>query len=195
MKRIKCVLVGDGTVGKTCLLLRLTEDKFAYDYLPTVFDTRNYHLTIEGETYSLELWDTAGQEDYDTLRPLSYPNTDVFILCFSVTSVSSCKNIYSKWMPELKSFYPQCPNECPVVLAALKIDKRKENPNGTIASFETSNLAQKIGTTWYHECSAKDDMGREDVKRVFEKAALAAIDANVVAIASKKKRKRRCIIL
>ena len=69
----------------------------------------------------LELWDTAGLEDYDTLRPLSYHDTDVFVLCFSVDSVSSVKNIESRWMPELKHYYPKCPYESPAaVVAALK---------------------------------------------------------------------------
>ena len=59
----------------------------------------------------------------------------------------------------------------------LQIDKRKDNPSGTLAYPETKKLARLIGTEWYHECSAKDDMGREDVKKVFEKAALAATTA------------------
>lgn len=53
----------------------------------------------------LALWDTAGQEDYDRLRPLSYPDTDVILMCFSVDSPDSLENIPEKWTPEVKILY------------------------------------------------------------------------------------------
>ena len=58
---------------------------------------------------SLGLWDTAGQEDYDRLRPLSYPQTDVFLICFSVVSPSSFENVTSKWCPEIKHHCADAP--------------------------------------------------------------------------------------
>jgi GTPase SAR1 family protein len=51
---------------------------------------------IGGEPYTLGLFDTAGQEDYDRLRPLSYPQTDVFLVCYSVVSPSSYENVKEK---------------------------------------------------------------------------------------------------
>ena len=66
----------------------------------------------------------AGQEDYDRLRPLSYPDTDVILMCFSIDSPDSLENIPEKWNPEVKHF---CPN-VPVVLIGKKsnIYKRKK---------------------------------------------------------------------
>ena len=55
--------------------------------------------------FNLGFWDTAGQEDYDKLRPLSYPQTDVFLTCFSVINRTSFENISKKWEPESKIFY------------------------------------------------------------------------------------------
>ena len=57
----------------------------------------------------MALWDTAGQEDYDRLRPLSYPDTDVILMCFSIDSPDSLENIPEKWTPEVKHFCPLVP--------------------------------------------------------------------------------------
>ena len=51
---------------------------------------------IGGEPYTLGLFDTAGQEDYDRLRPLSYPQTDVFLVCYSVVAPASYENVKEK---------------------------------------------------------------------------------------------------
>ena len=70
----KLVIVGDGACGKTCLLMRFSEpDKeLTEEYIPTVFDNYKKDTTVDGKSICIELWDTAGQEDYDRLRPLSY---------------------------------------------------------------------------------------------------------------------------
>ena len=96
MQTIKCVVVGDGAVGKTCLLISYTTNKFPSEYVPTVFDNYAVTVMIGGEPYTLGLFDTAGQEDYDRLRPLSYPQTDVFLVCFSVVNPASYENVKEK---------------------------------------------------------------------------------------------------
>ena len=55
------------------------------------------------------MWDTAGQEDYERLRPLSYPDSNVILMCYSIDSPDSFDNISDKWNPELRYYCPKTP--------------------------------------------------------------------------------------
>ena len=138
----------------------------------------------------MALWDTAGQEDYDRLRPLSYPDTDVILMCFSIDSPDSLENIPEKWTPEVRHF---CPN-VPIILVGNKKDlrndeqtkrelmKMKQEP---VRPEEGRAMSEKINSFAYLECSAKT---KEGVREVFEAATRAALS-------SKSKRGRKCVLL
>eukprot|EP00727_Mastigamoeba_balamuthi_P002951 m51a1_g12653 putative ras-related c3 botulinum toxin substrate 1 (rho small gtp binding protein rac1) (205) ;mRNA; f:3030-3802 len=165
MQAIKCVAVGDGAVGKTCALVSFTSNAFPGDYVPTVFDNYSALVSVDGRAVNLALWDTAGQEDYDRLRPLSYPMTDVFLVCFSVASPPSLDNVASKWWPEISHF---CPG-VPVVLCGLKSDLRDDKEavaavqrrwrRGPVTREEGLAAAKAIGARSYAEASALTQRG------------------------------------
>jgi len=169
-RNIKCVVVGDGAVGKTCLLISYTTNAFPGEYVPTVFDNYSSQVVVDGIMVSLGLWDTAGQEDYDRLRPLSYPQTDVFLICFSVVSPPSFENIKTKWWPEIQHHAPGTP----IILVGTKLDLRddpmtveklRERRQAPILYQQGLSMARDIGAVKYLECSALTQKG---LKTVFD---------------------------
>lgn len=169
-KFIKCVTVGDGAVGKTCMLICYTSNRFPSDYVPTVFDNFSANVAVDGNVVNLGLWDTAGQEDYSRLRPLSYRGADVFVLAFSLLSRASYENVLKKWMPELQRFAPNVP----IVLVGTKLDLRDSKGysvdhtgSSVITSAQGEELRKQIGATAYIECSSKT---QQNVKAVFDTA-------------------------
>merc|ERR1712181_45739 len=160
-RTIKCVVVGDGAVGKTCLLISYAQNKFPSEYVPTVFDNYVVNVMISGEPVMLGLFDTAGQEEYDRMRPLSYPGANVFLICFSTVNPSSFENVKAKWLPEVRL---HCPN-VPIVLVGTQMDLREDS--GTL-----EKLAKELKMLKYSECSALTQKGLKDV---FDGAILAAL--------------------
>ncbi|KAK8793946.1 Rho family GTPase [Blastocystis sp. subtype 4] len=174
-KPIKCVIVGDGAVGKTCILISYCKDKFPEDYVPTVFDNYQMDLEIKGEIQKFELWDTAGQEDYEQLRPLSYFETDIFLICYSTVDRSSFNNVY-KWYDELKSYWKDKSRPLPVMLVGNKTDlitnptvlrRLAEKKEKVVTMKESQEVAKEIGAFATVQCSAKT---QENLKKVFDMA-------------------------
>ncbi|XP_067686809.1 rho-related protein racA-like [Haliotis asinina] len=142
----KLVAVGDEGVGKTCLLTASEGSSLPAEYTSTIFDNFTSIIIVDGEPVTLGLWDTAGQEDYDRLRPLAYPGTDVFLLCFDVKNRLSLENIRSKWYPEVEE---HCRHTA-TVLVGCKTDLREGAGDKTAVSYkEGSALAKTLGVNYY----------------------------------------------
>ena len=170
----KLVIVGDGYCGKTCLMTVISQGEFPTQYIPTIFE--NYVVDVQTENdekwVKLQLWDTAGQEDYDRLRPLNYPDTDIVVICYSIDSRESLESITTKWYPEIEQYCPHIP----CIIVGNKVDLRDENNNHKnnkyVSTEEGQKIADKIEAFGFFECSAKNQLG---LSEFLQAAAVASL--------------------
>ncbi|AET41059.1 Rho family small GTPase Ecym_7212 [Eremothecium cymbalariae DBVPG len=197
--RRKLVIVGDGACGKTCLLIVFAKGKFPQVYVPTVFDNYVADVEVDGRRVELALWDTAGQEDYDRLRPLSYPDSNVVLICYSIDLPDSLENVMEKWISEVLYF---CQG-VPVILVGCKADLRndpqvieqlRQQGQQPVSQAQAQEVADQIGAVEYIECSAKTGFGVREVFEAATRASLMGKQGKSKAKSDKKKR-RKCVVL
>jgi len=195
----KMVVVGDGSIGKTCLLMAYTKDIFPEEYVPTVFDNYSQEKEVEIKDpkpqslkVRLDLWDTAGQEEFDRIRPLSYRDANFFLICFSVVSIDSFEHVMGKWVPEVKHHAPHKS----FLLVGLKSDLRKDDK--TLQELKDKGQApvplekvmacvKETGAEGYVECSA---LKKINVDMVFD----TAMRRFYYPTKPKKKKSKECMI-
>jgi len=167
---MKVMVVGDSGVGKTCLIISYTSNTFPTDYVPTVFDNYNTSVIIEDKTIALGLWDTAGSDEYDSLRPLSYPGTDVFLVCFSLIEPETLTRVRTKWIPEIRA-HIEGANPA-ILLLGTKLDQRgnaqvietlRSQGLHPVTTREGEQMCQELGADGYFECSALTQAGLPEV--------------------------------
>ncbi|KAG8996366.1 Rho GTPase [Tulasnella sp. JGI-2019a] len=175
--RRKLVIVGDGACGKTSLLCVFAMGEFPKDYEPTIFENYVAEIRLDGKPVQLALWDTAGQEEYERLRPLSYSKAHVILIAFAIDTPDSLENVTVKWIEEVRTI---CGPSVPVILVGCKADLR---PADALDASNDHNLpyvprargeavAAEIGARSYQECSALRTTGVDDV---FEAATRASM--------------------
>ncbi|KAK2920325.1 ras homolog family member Ua [Channa argus] len=176
-RRVKCVLVGDGAVGKTSLVVSYSTNGYPTEYVPTAFDNFSVAVSVDGQPVKLQLCDTAGQDEFDKLRPLCYTSADVFLLCFSVVSPASFQNVPEKWVPEIRRHAPFAPlvlvgTQCDLrgdVKVLIDLAKYGERP---VDPSDAQDCAMEIGAVVYIECSS---LTQKNLKEVFDTAILACL--------------------
>ncbi|XP_029933040.1 rho-related GTP-binding protein RhoG-like isoform X2 [Myripristis murdjan] len=172
MESINCVVVGDSAVGKTYLLYTYITKVFPQEYIPGFSSTYSTQVSVDNRTVSLKLWDTAGKEEYERFRALTYHRADVIIICFSVACPLSYEAVKTKWHPEVTH---HCP-EVPVLLVGTKRDLRDsqvvleklgEQDQTVVTQQQGTALAREIHAVRYLECAA---INQEGINEVFDEA-------------------------
>ncbi|KAJ6563325.1 P-loop containing nucleoside triphosphate hydrolase protein [Mycena vulgaris] len=166
MQTVKCVVVGDGGVGKVSRTNLKVSDNYAVP------------MMSEKDAFTLALFDTAGQEYYDRLRFLSYPQTDIFLVCFSVMSPASFESVRGKWFLEVD-------HHCPGVPRLIKFARQNQQP---ITSDRGERLARELGAQRYVECSA---LTQQRLKNVIDRALWAAFEPPIAC----GWKRRRCVVV
>ncbi|XP_041810414.1 rho-related GTP-binding protein RhoV-like [Chelmon rostratus] len=176
-EELSCMLVGDGAVGKTSMVISYIFNGYNSEYRQTAFDVFTGVVHVNGVPTRIKLIDTAGQEEFGHLRSLCYAHVDVFILCFSLVNPVSFDNITSKWIPQIRAGNPTSP----IILVGtqsdlrhsvdvlIRLDQRHTKP---VHFSRARRLAHRIRAHDYLECSA---LTQHNLKDVFDSAVFAAI--------------------
>ncbi len=184
----KLVIVGNEACGKTSLLSAFARGNYQERF---VFGKHVSDIEVDSKMVELSLWDTSGKEEFDSVRPLSYSDTDVILMCYSVDNPDLLENVPKKWFPEVSH---HCPS-VPYLLIATKKDLRSNSviqqqlspeKQSTVSSEEGTAMAERVGAWSYLECSAKTGEG---VREVFEDATRAALQKKQL------EKRRNCTLL
>ena len=174
---LKITVIGDAGVGKTSLLYVLVGHAFPTRYIPTIFEGLQLEREINKEAFKINIWDTAGQDEYDRLRPLSYSGANIIFLCFALDCQESFQNVTRKWIPEIRHYAPYAQ----IFLIGTKYDMyQHDNPNH-VSYKEAQQLVIDQKLTCYTQCSAKENFG---IDKIF----------NAISQVSQK-RKNNCKLL
>ncbi len=156
-QRFKVVLLGEGRVGKTSILLRYTKGEYNDRQVSTLqasYLDKEVSLG-EGSIAKLSVWDTAGQERFHALGPIYYRDADGALLVYDITDAESFQKV-KQWVKELRKIVG---NEITLAIAGNKIDLEK---NRNVQESEAIKYAESVGASHYNT-SAKANKGLTEV--------------------------------
>ncbi|CAN6180670.1 unnamed protein product [Urochloa humidicola] len=180
---IKLLLIGDSGVGKSCLLLRFSDDTFTTSFITTIgIDFKVRTVELDGKRVKLQIWDTAGQERFRTITTAYYRGAMGILLVYDVTDESSFNNIRN-WIRNIEQHASDNVNK---ILVGNKVDMDSKR---VVSTAQGQKLADEYGIKFF-ETSAKTNQNVEQVfftiardikQRLTETVAAAAELPNCAA--------------
>ena len=180
-KPVKCVIIGDQNVGKTCFLSAYLNPSLScqQEYIPTVFDTSWTVQETHATAINLGLFDTSGSSEYGKIRLETYNRADVFIIAFAIDDRKSFANVKKKWIKEIQRHVD---NGVPILLVGMKADVNKERK---LLKKEKSSESIKMLEDYHKDFldrMASSPEGRAAVKKVVKYAQAEAVAKEIGAI-------------
>ncbi|KAL3873242.1 hypothetical protein ACJMK2_036382 [Sinanodonta woodiana] len=171
---VTCAIIGDEMVGKTSLALTFMKEKLPDIHVSTVFDNFAGIQSVAGNKYTVSMFDTTSQEDYEELRIFTYKESEVIVVCYSVSDRDSYCRVRDYWLQEILK-YARGSHKKPVILVATHADQRNKcdsNLDKPVSTSEGEQLAKAIGAEKFIECSA---VTRKGVSEIFENVIMCAV--------------------
>lgn len=155
-QKFKIVLLGEGRVGKTSILLRYTKGEYDDKQVSTLQASYlDKKLMVGGINVQLSIWDTAGQERFHALGPIYYRDAHAALLVYDITDMNSFNKV-RKWVKELRSIVG---NEILIAIAGNKIDLERQRG---VSGEDALTYAASVGATHFYT-SAKSNKGLEEI--------------------------------
>ncbi|QSL65940.1 hypothetical protein MERGE_003077 [Pneumocystis wakefieldiae] len=150
----KLLLIGDSGVGKSCLLLRFSDDTYTESYISTIgVDFKIRTIELEGKTVKLQIWDTAGQERFRTITSSYYRGAHGIIIVYDVTDQDTFNNV-KQWLQEIDRYASESVNKLLIGNKSDMADKKVVDPS------QAKNLADDLKIPFL-ETSAKSSINVE----------------------------------
>lgn len=194
MQAVKIVTIGDTGAGKTSMLIAYTTNSFPGEYIPSVFDEYSANMMIDGRVFNVGLWDTNGSDEYDRLRPLSYAQTDFFLVLYSVASPATFERVASKWMPEIQHLSPGAR----AIIVGTKTDLREDEE--VVQKVRAFYKRDMVSTQEGEEMAAKFTVPHMEISSIQLKGLKDLFDAAIQlaagnAVQRDANTKKKCLIL
>uniref|UniRef100_A0A0B7AYI3 Uncharacterized protein n=1 Tax=Arion vulgaris TaxID=1028688 RepID=A0A0B7AYI3_9EUPU len=174
---LKCVVVGDGSVGKTSMLMGYATNRYPTQHVPSVFDNYAGSLKFAGKKIQMQIIDAVEGTENPKFRQSLYSGTHIFVICFSVVKPASLRHVEEVWLPEIRSFTPGIP----FILVGAQADLRSvdiirdmlaSSGQRPITTAEGAMLARRVGATCYIETSPEVE---KNVRKLINSAIASVL--------------------